>query len=141
MKVELRSCQSTCLVLFLIRLAYDVLCSEKLDQWLCEKLEILAAFAASASLAFFDDLSSTNHVLVIYCLVTNRRKPPFNLLTALSTLGRAQLGGCCRFGSWLILHQSCGSLWGTLEERASCLVHRWGHFSYLNGLSVWQGNI
>ena len=48
MKVELRSCQSTCLVLFLIRLAYDVLCSEKLDQWLCEKLEILAAFAASA---------------------------------------------------------------------------------------------
>ena len=38
-------------------------------------------------------------------------------------VGRAQLGGCCRFGSWLILHQSCGSLWGTLEERASCLVH------------------
>ena len=56
MKVELRSCQSTCLVLFLIRLAYDVLCSEKLDQWLCEKLEILAAFAASALFLFLEFL-------------------------------------------------------------------------------------
>lgn len=57
MKVELRSCQSTCLVLFfLIRLAYDILSSEKLDQWLCEKLEILAAFAASALFLFLEFL-------------------------------------------------------------------------------------
>ena len=58
MKVELRSCQSTCLVLFfLIRLAYDVLCTEKLDQWLCEKLGIPAVFAASA-LFLFPNFSS-----------------------------------------------------------------------------------
>ena len=55
MKVELRSCQSTCLVLFfLIRLAYDVLCSEELDQWLCEKLRTPAVFAASAVFLFLE---------------------------------------------------------------------------------------
>ena len=55
MKVELRSCQSTCLVLlFLIRLAYDVLCSEELDQWLCEKLGTPAVFAASAVFLFLE---------------------------------------------------------------------------------------
>ncbi|KAI4576743.1 hypothetical protein MJT46_002578 [Ovis ammon polii x Ovis aries] len=37
-------------------LAYDILCSEKLDQWLCEKLEILAAFAASALFLFLEFL-------------------------------------------------------------------------------------
>jgi len=49
MEVELRSCQSTCLVSFLIRLAHKALCSEKLDQQLYEKLWTPAVFAASAS--------------------------------------------------------------------------------------------
>ena len=65
MEVELRSCQSTCLVSFLIRLARKAFCSEKLDQQIYEKLWTPAVFAASASFCSWNSSSLWLPVLLL----------------------------------------------------------------------------